>query len=76
MQLGAGNTGTALGGRGSAQSTVVVTGDRALNASRADVNSALVGGVPVTGNWRVFGQRQIGLGTVNLGLLVGVLVDN
>lgn len=67
VQLRSGDTGAAPGSRGPTQGTVVVTRDGTFNASRTNVDSALVGGVPVTGNWRVFRQRQVGLGTVNLG---------
>ena len=56
--------------------TIGSEGGRSLEATRSNVNGALVGGVPVTSDWRVLGQRQVGLGLVDLLGLVGVLVDD
>lgn len=67
------NASTAVGRSTLAQATVV---RRELKASRADGSSARVRGVPVASNGRVFGQRQVGLGVLDLGGLVGVLVDD
>lgn len=75
MQIGTVDTGTATSSGGATKGGIVVTRDRALDTTRADVDGSLVGGIPVTGDGRLVGERQVGLGLVNLLGLVGVLVD-
>lgn len=67
---------TASCGRRAAQSAVALSGDGALQATRANIDGALVGRVPVTSHWGLLGQGQVGLGLVDLLGLVGVLVDD
>lgn len=49
---------------------------RELNGSGANTSDALIHRVPVTRNWRVLGERQVGLGVLNFLGLVGVFVDD
>ena len=79
VQLFTRDTDAAASSGGAAQgiiATVGSEGGRSLEATRADVNGALVGGVPVTSDWGVLGQRQVGLGLINFLGLVCVLVDD
>lgn len=76
MQLLAVDTGTAASSRGATKGGVVVTRDGTLDTTRVDVDSSLVRGVPVTSNGGLVGERQAGLGIVDLLGLVGVLVDD
>ena len=76
MQLGARYANTAGGSRWSTQSIIGTGGNRTLKTTGADVDSALIGGVPVTSNRRILWKRQVGLGFVDLLGLVGVLVDD
>lgn len=75
VQLGAINAGTAASSGGATKSGIVVTRDGALNTTRADVDSSLIGGVPVAGDRGLVRKRQVGLSLVDLLGLVGVLVD-
>lgn len=77
MQVTAGNTDAALSSSGAAECAVTVTRDGSLNATGADVDSALVGRVPVGSNWGLFGKRKVGLDFFDLLVLVAaVLVDD
>ena len=76
MELGARDTSTAGRSCRATQGTVVLARHGSFESTRANVHSALVRRVPVTGDWGVFGQRQVGLGLLNIGRLVGVLVDD
>jgi hypothetical protein len=76
VQLLAVDAGTAASGSGAAKGGVVVTRDGTLDTTRADVDSSLVRGVPVTSDGGLVGERQVGLGLVDLLGLVGVLVDD
>ena len=76
MQLLAVDTGTAASSSGTTKGGVVVTRDGTLDTTRADVDSSLVKGVPVTSDGGLVGERQVGPGVVNLLGLVDVLVDN
>lgn len=67
---------TASCGCGPTQSAVALAGDGAFHATRANVDSALVGRVPVASHWGLLGQGQVGLGLVDLLGLVGILVDD
>lgn len=67
------NTGTATSSSAFAQAAAV---RRELNGSRANTSYALIHGVPVASNWRVLGERQVGLGALNFLGLVGIFVDN
>lgn len=76
MQFGTVDTDAAGSGGGSTESAVTLTGDRFLETPGANVDGTLVSGVPVTGSRGLFRQRQVGLGLVDLLLLVLVLVDD
>lgn len=76
MQLIAVYTSAAGSSGGTTQGSIVVAGDGLFETAAADINGALVGGVPVAGHRGVLGQRQVGLGLLDLFRLVGVLVDN
>jgi hypothetical protein len=75
VELSAIYASTASCSGGATKSGVVVTRDGALDTTRANVDSSLVGRVPITGDGRLIRQRQVGLGRVDLLRLVGVLVD-
>lgn len=76
MQFRAVNTDAAGSGGGSTESAVALTGDRFLETAGANIDSTLIGGVPVAGSWGLVRQRQVGLGLVDLLWLVLVLVDD
>lgn len=76
MQLLAVDTGTATSSSGATKGSVVVTRDGTLGTTRADVDSSLVKGVPVTSDGGLVGKRQVGPGVVNLLGLVDILVDD
>lgn len=76
MQLATVHADTASGRGRTTKSRVVVSRDGTLDATRADVDSPLVGGVPVTGDGGLVRQRQVGLGPLDLLSLVGVLIDD
>jgi hypothetical protein len=56
------NTSTAAGSGALAQAAVVRW---ELKASGADISGSLVRGVPIASNWRLLGQRQVGLGLLD-----------
>lgn len=76
MQFRAIDTDAAGSGGGSTESAVALARDGLLETTGANIDGALVGRVPVTGSRGLIGQRQVGLGLVNLLLLVLVLVDD
>lgn len=76
MQFSTVDTDTAGSGGGLAKSTVALAGTGPLETARANVDGTLVGGVPVASSRGLVWQRQVGLGLVDLLLLVLVLVDD
>jgi hypothetical protein len=76
VHLGAIDAGTAASSGGATEGGIIVTRDGPLNTTRADIDSSLIGGVPVTGDGRLVREGEVGLGLVNLLRLVGVLVDD
>lgn len=76
MQLLAGLADAATCRGGLVQRGVVVEGAGSLRAARANVDGALVGGVPVAGLGRLVGEREVGLDLVDLGLLVVVVLED
>lgn len=75
VQLCTVDAGTAASSGGATKGSVVVTRDGALETTRANVDSSLVRGVPVTGDGGLVRERQVGLDLVDLLGLIGVLVD-
>lgn len=75
MHLGAIDTGTAASSGGATEGGIIVTRNGSLNTTRADIDSSLIRGVPVTGDRGLVGEREVGLDLVDLLGLVGVLVD-
>lgn len=76
VQFSSRNTRAASCSRGAAQSGVTLARNGSLHTSGADIDSALVGRVPVARSWGVLRQRQVGLGLLDLLGLVGVLFDD
>lgn len=76
VQFRAVDTDAALGGGGATESTVALAGDGLLESAGANVDGALVGGVPVASSWGLLRQGQVGLGLVDLLRFVLVLVDD
>jgi hypothetical protein len=70
------NARTAGSGGGATQSSVVLAGDGLLKTAIADIDIALIEGVPVTGDRGVLRQGKVGLGLLDLLSLVGALVDD
>jgi hypothetical protein len=75
VQLCTVDAGAAASSGGTTEGGIIVTGDGALNTTGANVDSSLVGGVPVTGDRGLVREREVGLGLVDLLGLVGVLVN-
>lgn len=61
---------------GFSQGAVVLARNGSFATTRTDVDSSLVHRVPVASTRGVFRQWQVGLGLIDLSLLVGVLVDD
>lgn len=77
VQIFTGNTNAALSSGRATKRAVAIARNGGFNTTRSDINSALVGGVPVASDWRVLGKRQVGLHFFNLLVLVlAVLVDD
>jgi hypothetical protein len=76
VQLGPIHANAAGGCRWPTQGVIGTVGDRTFKTTGAHIDGSLIGGVPVTCNWRVLWQRQVGLGLVDLLRFVGVLVDD
>lgn len=77
VQIFTRNTSAALSSGRATKRAVAIARDGGFNTTRSNVNSALLGGVPVASDWRVLGKRQVGLDVFNLLVLVfTVLVDD
>ena len=61
---------------GFSQSAVVLARNGSFATTRTDVDSSLVHRVPVASTRGILGQWQVGLGLIDLSLLVGVLIDD